>query len=152
MTEKRWADRDRNRRYVTVANASRPSVADSVNSDPNAKNAMLVSERGVEESVRVVARHTRAVMPWRLSVDLPRAALQTVVAGTGYLLYVCFSLLLPLLFEFCLRSGCADFCFFALWNSMLVVMTLNVGYFLSILAGWFVGELAVGRYSHTSEH
>lgn len=30
---------------------------------------------------------------------------------------------------------------------MLAVMTLNVGYFLSVLAGLFVGELTVGRYA-----
>lgn len=30
---------------------------------------------------------------------------------------------------------------------MLAVMTLEVGYFLSVLAGLFVGELAVGRYT-----
>ncbi|KAF2206648.1 hypothetical protein CERZMDRAFT_52775 [Cercospora zeae-maydis SCOH1-5] len=30
---------------------------------------------------------------------------------------------------------------------MLAVMTLNVGYFLSTLAGLFMGELAVGRYT-----
>jgi len=30
---------------------------------------------------------------------------------------------------------------------MIAVMTLNIGYFLSILAGIFIGELAVGRFS-----
>ncbi|RPB27516.1 hypothetical protein L211DRAFT_779621 [Terfezia boudieri ATCC MYA-4762] len=52
--------------------------------------------------------------PWRLSIELPRAAISTVVSGVGYLL-------------------------------MLAVMTFNVGYFLSVLAGIFVGELAFGR-------
>jgi len=32
-------------------------------------------------------------------------------------------------------------------DSMLAVMTLNVGYFLSVLAGLFLGELAVGRFT-----
>jgi Ctr copper transporter family len=35
---------------------------------------------------------------------------------------------------------------------MLAVMTMNVGYFLSILAGTFVGEVAVGRYAQWDEH
>ncbi|KAA6413872.1 MAG: Ctr copper transporter [Lasallia pustulata] len=35
---------------------------------------------------------------------------------------------------------------------MLAVMTMNVGYFLSVLAGTFVGELAVGRYTELAEH
>jgi hypothetical protein len=29
---------------------------------------------------------------------------------------------------------------------------MNVGYLLSILAGTFVGEVAVGRYAHWEEH
>ena len=32
-------------------------------------------------------------------------------------------------------------------RSMLAVMTMNVGYFMSILGGTFVGSLAVGRHS-----
>ncbi|KAG8415549.1 hypothetical protein J3459_011807 [Metarhizium acridum] len=35
---------------------------------------------------------------------------------------------------------------------MLAVMTMNVGYFMSVLAGVFVGSLAVGRYSAAGEH
>jgi len=31
-------------------------------------------------------------------------------------------------------------------------MTMNVGYFLSILGGTFVGELALGRYGPLDEH
>jgi len=34
---------------------------------------------------------------------------------------------------------------------MIAVMTLNIGYFLSILAGIFIGELAVGRFHHIME-
>ncbi|KAL1980516.1 hypothetical protein VTN96DRAFT_4001 [Rasamsonia emersonii] len=35
---------------------------------------------------------------------------------------------------------------------MLAVMTMNVGYFCSVLAGTFLGELAVGRYIEWNEH
>jgi hypothetical protein len=35
---------------------------------------------------------------------------------------------------------------------MLAVMTMNVGYFLSILGGVFLGELAVGRFVGMEEH
>lgn len=42
---------------------------------------------------------------------------------------------------------------FAFYSRMLAVMTMNVGYFLSVLAGAFVGELLVGRYSmHVEDH
>jgi len=36
--------------------------------------------------------------------------------------------------------------------SMLAVMTMNVGYFLSVLAGIFVGSLLVGRFITTTDH
>ena len=37
---------------------------------------------------------------------------------------------------------------------MLAVMTYNVGYFMSVLAGAFLGELCFGRYStsHVEDH
>jgi hypothetical protein len=35
---------------------------------------------------------------------------------------------------------------------MLAVMTANVGYFLSVLGGTFLGSLLVGRYAVTTEH
>jgi hypothetical protein len=35
---------------------------------------------------------------------------------------------------------------------MLAVMTMNVGYFMSVLAGVFLGSLAVGRFATGNEH
>ena len=35
---------------------------------------------------------------------------------------------------------------------MLAVMTMNVGYFMSVLAGVFVGELAWGRFVGSEDH
>jgi hypothetical protein len=35
---------------------------------------------------------------------------------------------------------------------MLAVMTMNVGYFCSVLAGAFLGELVAGRFIEWREH
>jgi hypothetical protein len=35
---------------------------------------------------------------------------------------------------------------------MLAVMTVNIGYFMSVLGGIFLGSLAVGRFIRNSEH
>lgn len=77
-------DKDLNRRYVAVRGV--PKEVERIEADNNSKNEFLISERGVEEHVKVVKRNMRTVMPWRLSVDLPRAVYVTVMVGVGYLL------------------------------------------------------------------
>ncbi|KAI9831532.1 MAG: hypothetical protein M1826_003422 [Phylliscum demangeonii] len=117
--ERYWLDRHLNRRYVVVA--GRGSEKDRVALDAGTETALLISPAGHEEDVRVVRRHVRALLPWRLSVDLPRALLVTLLAAVAYLL-------------------------------MLAVMTYNVGYLLSVLAGVFLGELVMGRFAPAEEH
>ncbi|KAF1991652.1 copper transporter family protein [Aulographum hederae CBS 113979] len=110
--ESRWRAQAVARRYIVIADKLPES--ERIQQDPDAKSAVL-SVNGVEEGVRIIERPMQGQQPWRFSVDLPRAALVTVMAGVGYLL-------------------------------MLAVMTFNVGYFCSVLAGTFVGEVAVGRF------
>ncbi|CAI7650147.1 unnamed protein product [Penicillium discolor] len=117
--ERHWLATHLNRRYVTVAGKS--SEAGNIDSDPDAKLASLITAQGVEESVKVVHNINRGPIPWRFSVDLPRALLFLCIVGISYLL-------------------------------MLAVMTMNIGYFCSVLGGAFLGELAVGRFIQTNEH
>lgn len=91
--ERYWMDRHLNRRYVVVA--GQPTEKARISTDTEAKTALLVSAAGVEEEVRVVRRHVRGVPPWRLSVDLPRAMVVTVLSGVGYLLCVMIPISLP---------------------------------------------------------
>lgn len=84
ILEHRWLDQHLNRRYVAVQGI--PTEEERINADKEGQNMILRSERGVEERVRVVRNHVRTVTPWRLSVDFPRAAYVTVMAGIGYLL------------------------------------------------------------------
>lgn len=138
LLEHRWMDQQLNRRYVAVRGV--PTEAERIRTESEGKNMILRSERGVEEHVRVVKNHMRSVTPWRWSVDLPRAAYVTVTSGVGYLLY----------------APSAAVCRVVAWahiiHRMLAVMTMNVGYFLSVLGGTFLGELAVGRYTQLGEH
>ncbi|PWY83443.1 copper transporter family protein [Aspergillus heteromorphus CBS 117.55] len=119
LMERHWLDAHLNRRYVAVAGKS--PEAGRIDTDPEAKVASLVTAQGVEEKVRVVRTVTHAPLPWRFSVDLPRALIFLVITGVSYLL-------------------------------MLAVMTMNVGYFCSVLTGAFLGELAVGRFIQWNEH
>ena len=77
-------DKQLNRRYVAVRGI--PKEVERIEADNDSTKALLVTERGVEEHVKVVKRPSRTVMPWRLSVDLPRAAYVMIMAGASYLL------------------------------------------------------------------
>jgi copper transporter 1 len=127
--ESRWHHAALRRRYIVVAappgssgdggsaeRGLKQTLGERVLGDPNGSTATLTAN-GVDECVRVVQAPRRGPVPWRLSVDAPRAGLVTVQAGVMYLL-------------------------------MVAVMTMNVGYFMAVLAGTLIGELAVGRWNH----
>ena len=82
--ELRWSALARNRRYVVVA--GRTPESGRIESDPDAKEGSLVTAQGVEERVKVVQATKQPAIPFRLSVDVPRALLTFVIVGVGYLL------------------------------------------------------------------
>ncbi|KAL1998922.1 hypothetical protein VTN02DRAFT_5336 [Thermoascus thermophilus] len=86
VLEQRWLAAHLERRYVLVA--GKTPEAGRIESDPTAKTASLVTAQGVEESVKVVRRNAQETVPWRFSVDLPRALLFLCISGVSYLLYV----------------------------------------------------------------
>jgi hypothetical protein len=81
--ETAWMDAEFNRRYVTVAGKQPKSERISQDSD---SKRMTLSENGVEEDVFVVKKRNMDTRPWRITVDPVRAAMDTVIAGVGYLL------------------------------------------------------------------
>ena len=84
LTEQRWLFQAQNRRFIVVK--GKATEAGKVDKDPDAKEASLVTAQGVEELVKVVRAYRRGAVPFRLSVDLPRAAIVFVTAGVSYLL------------------------------------------------------------------
>lgn len=80
----RWQAQARQRRFVKVV--GQDTEGDRIESDPAAKNGVLLTINGVEENVKVVQAQTKGRQAFRLSVDVPRATLVTVMAGVGYLL------------------------------------------------------------------
>jgi hypothetical protein len=81
--EAAWVNAEFNRRYVTVVD--KISQAESIVSDANSEK-MILSSNGVEENVMVVKKRSVNARPWRISVDPLRAVIDTVIAGTGYML------------------------------------------------------------------
>lgn len=84
VLEQRWAAQARNRKFVVVKGQQPPS--EQIENDPYAKVGSFVSANGVDERVKYVQTDGRRALPFRLSTDLPRAALVTVIAGVSYLL------------------------------------------------------------------
>ncbi|KAK0343750.1 hypothetical protein LTR91_018147 [Friedmanniomyces endolithicus] len=119
LVEQKWHDRAMNRRYIMVSGQNEADRERRIigGGGEKAEEAVLTS-KGLDERVKVV-----------------RSA-RSNVQGTPWRL----STDLPRAGLFTLNAGLA-------YLLMLAVMTLNVGYFLSVLAGLFVGELAVGRYA-----
>jgi hypothetical protein len=81
--ETAWLDAEFNRRYVTVA--GKLSKSERIASDSDSKR-MILTENGVEEDVMVVKKRSMGIRPWRITTDPLRAAMDTVIAGVGYLL------------------------------------------------------------------
>jgi hypothetical protein len=136
IMERRWLAAHLHRRSIAIA--GKTPEAGRIDADPDAKVASLVTAEGTRESVKVVQRATiPEPLPWRFSADFPRALIVLCITGVSYLLYV--------LARFYL--GC-----FADCRRMLAVMTMNVGYFCSVLAGVFLGELGLGRYIQWNDH
>ena len=89
--EERWLDDELKRRYVAVegrgslAMKIRGQDGNGIAEEGDAKS-MVISENGLEEDVVVVRKKGPIRRPWRWSVDLVRASMDTTIAGVGYLL------------------------------------------------------------------
>lgn len=85
---------------------------------------------------RRIRRVFRA-QPISLGTETARASIEVVIGGVGYLLYV--NTLSPL----CRPSRPL----IRRLSRMLAVMTMNLGYFLSVLGGMFLGVFLAGRFA-----
>ncbi|KAK5175314.1 uncharacterized protein LTR77_000452 [Saxophila tyrrhenica] len=123
VLEIKWHDRAVKRRYVVIAGETADQREKQLGfGEPHNTEEAVLTSRGVEERVRVLRTSGRG-----LEMQ-PRR----------------FSTDLPRACVFVVQAGVG-------YLLMLAVMTLNVGYFLSVLAGLFVGEIACGRYAQMDD-
>ena len=85
VMEEHWMAKHLDRRYIAVA--SKTPEAGRIDADSSAKTASLVTPQGVEENVKIVQRVSSGPMPWRFSVDIPRALIFLCIIGVSNLLY-----------------------------------------------------------------
>lgn len=89
ILETKWHDQATKRRYVVLAGETPEDREKQLQQgDGHGDDEATLTLRGVNERVRVLRTSRRGLetQPWRLSVDLPRAAVFAVQAGVAYLL------------------------------------------------------------------
>lgn len=90
--EANWQKKTLNPRWMSVANKDAASEGNSESSKTQEKNDdAVLSVQGINDKARggkgrLGKKSCGGSVPWRLSVDLPRACIFTVQAGVGYLL------------------------------------------------------------------
>lgn len=127
VLERHWTDAELHSRYLLVKTSY--NERDAGDSD-SVKGVLTVN--GFEMDVLLVRRKMEAPRPMRILVDGQRAAINTTIVGILYLKYATGSIL---------RTNSL-----LTMSSMLAVMTMNLGYLLSVLGGVFLGSLVLGRY------
>ncbi len=73
------------RRYI-IAGAEEKERENTL-SEEDSKGSVS-SKKSIEGNRKAFTRVTSGVRPWRVTQDIPRACLDVVIAGIGYLLYV----------------------------------------------------------------
>ncbi|KAF8849425.1 hypothetical protein BDZ45DRAFT_604404 [Acephala macrosclerotiorum] len=84
IQQRRWTDAEFNSREMVRAGRTKKEGDDAWRESD--RKTLVLSANGVEENVIVVAKKVAKRAPWRLTVDLPRALLDTLIAFVGYLL------------------------------------------------------------------
>ncbi|KAI5197763.1 Ctr copper transporter [Aureobasidium subglaciale] len=122
--EQHFHDKAMKRRYVIVRDEQEgDQFSDgSEAAKEKADQQAILTSRGIDEKVRVITAKSRSKEATPWRISTD----------------------LPRACVYTVQAGLG-------YLLMLAVMTLNVGYFLSVLAGLFVGELAIGRYASPVE-
>ncbi|KAI4725996.1 Ctr copper transporter [Aureobasidium sp. EXF-10728] len=122
--EQKFHDKAMKRRYIVVRGEQEgePFPEEPEATREKTEPQAVLTSRGLNEQVRVITAKSRSIESAPWRISTD----------------------LPRACVYTLQAGLG-------YLLMLAVMTLNVGYFLSVLAGLFVGELAVGRYASPVE-